>query len=112
MDRRSASCTWVEEFSCFRVTTRSSAMPTATSTIMLQYDFMRIAFMASAIVAIVAGCVGYFLVLRGQTFSAHALDYVGFTRATGAFLIGVSPLAGLVLLTVAAGLGMGLLGDR
>jgi zinc/manganese transport system permease protein len=82
------------------------------STIMLQYEFMRTAFVASAVVAIVAGCVGYFLVLRGQTFAGHALAHVGFTGATGAVLIGASPLAGLVLLTVAAGLGMGLLGDR
>jgi zinc/manganese transport system permease protein len=91
---------------------KSNATPTATSTIMLQYEFMRTAFAAAAIVAVVAGCVGYFLVLRGQTFAGHALAHVGFTGATGAVLIGASPLAGLVLLTVAAGLGMGLLGDR
>jgi zinc/manganese transport system permease protein len=91
---------------------RLNATPTAMSTIMLQYEFMRTAFAASAVVAIVAGCVGYFLVLRGQTFAGHALAHVGFTGATGAVLIGASPLAGLVLLTVAAGLGMGLLGDR
>jgi len=79
---------------------------------MLDYDFMRTAFAAATIVAVVAGLVGYFLVLRGQTFAGHALAHVGFTGATGAVLIGVSPLAGLVLLTVAAGLGMGFLGDR
>ncbi len=79
---------------------------------MLDYDFMRTAFAAATIVAIVAGLVGYFLVLRGQTFAGHALAHVGFTGATGAVLIGVSPLAGLVLLTVAAGIGMGLLGER
>ncbi len=79
---------------------------------MLEYDFMRTAFAAATIVAVVAGLVGYFLVLRGQTFAGHALAHVGFTGATGAVLIGVSPLAGLVLLTVAAGIGMGFLGER
>jgi len=79
---------------------------------MLDYDFMRTAFAAATIVAIVAGLVGYFLVLRGQTFAGHALAHVGFTGATGAVLIGAPPLAGLVLLTVAAGLGMGFLGER
>ena len=79
---------------------------------MLDYDFMRTAFMAATIVAVVAGLVGYFVVLRGQTFAGHALAHVGFTGATGAVLIGISPLAGLVLLTVAAGVGMGFLGDR
>ena len=79
---------------------------------MLDYDFMRTAFAAATIVAIVAGLVGYFLVLRGQTFAGHALAHVGFTGATGAVLIGFPPLAGLVLLTVAAGIGMGFLGER
>src|SRR5476651_2594159 len=81
-------------------------------TIMFDYDFMRTAFAAATIVALLAGPVGYFLVLRGQTFAGHALAHVGFTGATGAVLIGVSPLFGLVVLTVAAGIGMGLLGER
>jgi zinc/manganese transport system permease protein len=79
---------------------------------MLEYDFMRNAFVAAAIVAIVAGAVGYFLVLRGQTFAGHALAHVGFTGATGAVLLNVAPLWGLVGMTMAAGIGMGLLGER
>jgi zinc/manganese transport system permease protein len=79
---------------------------------MLEYEFMRTAFAAAGIVAVLAGVVGYFLVLRGQTFAGHALAHVGFTGATGAVLIGVSPLWGMVLMTVAGGLGMGLMGER
>lgn len=79
---------------------------------MLDYDFMRNAFAAATVVAVVSGAVGYFLVLRGQTFAGHALAHVGFTGATGAFLVGIAPLWGLVLMTVAAGIGMGLLGER
>ncbi len=79
---------------------------------MLDYDFMVNAFAASAIVAVVAGAVGYFLVLRGQAFAGHALAHVGFTGATGAILVGASPLWGLVALTVAGGIGMGFLGER
>ena len=79
---------------------------------MLDYDFMRNAFAAASVVAILSGAVGYFLVLRGQTFAGHALAHVGFTGATGAFLVGLTPLWGLVLMTVAAGIGMGLLGER
>ncbi len=84
-----------------------------TSTVtMLDYDFMQNAFAAASIVAIVAGLVGYFLVLRGQTFAGHALAHVGFTGATGAVLIGIPPLWGLILMTVAGGVGMGLMGER
>ena len=79
---------------------------------MFEYDFMRNAFAAATIVAIVSGAVGYFLVLRGQTFAGHALAHVGFTGATGAFLFGITPLWGLVLMSVGAGIGMGFLGER
>jgi zinc/manganese transport system permease protein len=79
---------------------------------MLEYDFMRNAFAAAAVAAVVSGLVGYFLVLRGQTFAGHALGHIGFAGATGAILIGLAPVWGLVGLTVAAGIGMGLMGDR
>ena len=46
---------------------------------MFQYDFMLHAFQAGTIVAIVAGIVGYFVVLRRSSFAAHALSHVGFT---------------------------------
>ena len=79
---------------------------------MFDYDFMRNAFAAATIVAVVSGLVGTFLVLRGQTFAGHALAHVGFTGATGAILLGVAPLWGLVALTVLGGVGMGLLGEQ
>jgi zinc/manganese transport system permease protein len=79
---------------------------------MLEYEFMRNAFAAAGIVAVVSGLVGYFLVLRGQTFAGHALAHVGFTGATGAVLVGVAPIWGLVVLTMTAGIGMGAMGER
>ncbi|MGO9419349.1 metal ABC transporter permease [Roseiarcus sp.] len=79
---------------------------------MLEYDFMRSAFAASGVAAVLAGTVGFFLVLRGQTFAGHALSHVGFTGATGALLFGLSPLAGLVGFTLVAGIGMGLFGEK
>jgi zinc/manganese transport system permease protein len=79
---------------------------------MLEYEFMRTAFLAGGIVAVVAGAVGFFLVLRNLTFAGHALSHVGFAGATGAVLVGVAPLWGLVVFTLAAAVGMGMLGDR
>ncbi len=79
---------------------------------MLDYDFMRAAFAASGVAAVLAGAVGFFLVLRGQTFAGHALSHVGFTGATGAALFGLSPLAGLLAFTLLAGVGMGLIGEK
>ena len=79
---------------------------------MLDYDFMRNAFAAAGVAAVVSGLVGYFLVLRGQTFAGHALGHIGFAGATGAVLIGVPSVWGMVGFTVAAGIGMGLMGER
>ena len=79
---------------------------------MFQYDFMVTAFAAAGIVAVVAGMIGYFLVLRSQAFAGHALSHVGFAGATGAVLLGLPPLWGLIGLTLLAGIGMGALGER
>jgi zinc/manganese transport system permease protein len=78
---------------------------------MFDYDFMRTALAAGTIAAIVAGSVGYFLVMRNLVFAGHALSHVGFAGATGAVLINISPFWGLLGLTVAAGIVMGLLGE-
>lgn len=90
----------------------TTAIITVTTTLMLEYDFMQSAFAAAGVAAIVSGLVGYFLVLRGQTFAGHALGHIGFAGATGAVLIGVASIWGLVGFTVAAGIGMGLMGER
>jgi zinc/manganese transport system permease protein len=79
---------------------------------MFAYEFMNNAFIAAGIVAVVSGFVGFFLVMRGQTFAGHALSHIGFAGATGAGLIGLAPLWGLVGFSVAAGVAMGLLGER
>jgi zinc/manganese transport system permease protein len=79
---------------------------------MFEYEFMTNAFVAAGIVAVVSAIVGFFLVMRGQTFAGHALSHIGFAGATGAGLIGLAPIWGLLGFTLAAGLGMGLLGER
>lgn len=79
---------------------------------MLHYEFMQNAFAACTVVGLVAGIIGYFLVLRGETFAGHALSHVGFPGATGAVLVGLSPFLGLTLMTILAGIGVALLGAR
>src|SRR5690242_15475853 len=79
---------------------------------MFDYEFMTNAFAAAGVVALVSGLVGYFLVMRGQTFAGHALSHIGFAGATGAGLIGLAPLWGLVSFTLAAGIVMGAMSER
>ena len=92
--------------------TTAMSMASTIITDMFAYQFMTNAFAAAGIVAVVSGLVGYFLVMRGQTFAGHALSHIGFAGATGAGLIGLAPLWGLVAFTLAAGMAMGVLSER
>ena len=55
---------------------------------------MRNAFMAGTFVAVTAGIVGYFVVLRRLAFAGHALAHIGFAGATGAVFLEFQPLCG------------------
>jgi len=79
---------------------------------MWEFGFMRNAFEAGTIISIVAGIIGYFVVLRRSAFATHALGHVGFSGAAGAVLIGVNPVYGLLLFTTSGATGMALLGRR
>jgi zinc/manganese transport system permease protein len=78
----------------------------------LQADFMRNALIGGAIVAVAAGLLGYFVVVRQHAFAAHALAHIGFPGATGAILIGVPVTLGLAVFTIGGALAIGLLGKR
>src|SRR5579859_502772 len=78
----------------------------------LQYTFIQNAFIASTFVAITAAIVGYFLLIRGLTFAGHAFSHIGFAGAAGAVWLGINPIYGLLLFTVAAGFGIGILGKE
>jgi zinc/manganese transport system permease protein len=55
---------------------------------------------------VVAGCIGWFMVLRRQTFAGHTLAVVGFPGAAGAVLVGLSAQVGFFVFCVAAALVM------
>ncbi|MDA8090422.1 MAG: metal ABC transporter permease [Nitrospiraceae bacterium] len=81
-------------------------------TALLRQPFVENAFIAGTLIAVASAVVGYFVVLRGQAFAAHALSHIGFAGATLAVLIGTSPLLGISWFTVAAALAMGAFGKR
>lgn len=62
--------------------------------LLLQYPFMRNAFAAGAIAALMSGAIGWFAVLRGETYAAHTLATVAFPGASGAVYLGMAPLVG------------------
>jgi zinc/manganese transport system permease protein len=79
---------------------------------MLQYDFLRQALLAGTILSIVAGLVGYFVVLRHQAFAGESLSDVAFTGALGGAALGINPLASLLATTIVVALTMGGFGER
>jgi len=79
---------------------------------MLGYDFMRNAFLAGTAVALVAGLVGYFTLLRQLAFAGDALSHMTFAGALGAALFSLNPLIGVFGLTALVGAGIGTLGER
>jgi len=70
----------------------------------LEFPFMVNAFRAGTIVAVLTGLVGWFMVLRKQSFAGHTLAVVGFPGAAGAVLIGASAAYGLFTFAVVAAL--------
>jgi zinc/manganese transport system permease protein len=65
-----------------------------------------------SVVAVIAGITGFFAVLRGSTFAAHAIPNGAFAGAAGASLLGINVLWGLAVFAVGGALGIGLLGSE
>ena len=74
--------------------------------------FMGNALIGGTIVALAAGLIGYFVVVRRTAFAAHALAHIGLPGATGAVLLGVPVGVGLGVFCVGGALVIGLLGKR
>jgi len=75
-------------------------------------EFMRNAFVTGGCIAVAAGLVGYFVVLRNQVFTADALGHVAFTGSVGGVLAGINLLLSALASCVAVALAIGTLGGR
>ncbi|MGH8995521.1 MAG: metal ABC transporter permease [Acidimicrobiales bacterium] len=64
------------------------------------------------VTAVVSAVVGIFAVVRGQSFAGHALTDVSATGGSGALLVGVNPLAGFVVGSLAGAGAMEAVGVR
>jgi zinc/manganese transport system permease protein len=75
-------------------------------------QFIQNAFLAGTLVAVLTAIIGYFVVMRAEAFAAHSLSHIGFAGATGAALLGISPLAGMLGFTVGAAVVIGTMEKR
>lgn len=74
--------------------------------------FMRNALIGGTLVALAAGLIGYFVIVRNTAFAAHALAHIGLPGATGAALLGLPVGLGLGAFCVGGALVIGALGSR
>jgi zinc/manganese transport system permease protein len=74
---------------------------------LLAFPFMVNALEAGTIVAVLAGTVGWYMVLRRQSFAGHTLSVMAFPGATGAALAGIPAALGYYLACGAAALAIG-----
>lgn len=79
---------------------------------MLSQPFMQHALLAGTSVALLAGLVGYFVVLRSQVFAGDALSHVAYTGALAALAVGVDLRLGLFTATIVVAVLLGALGGR
>jgi zinc/manganese transport system permease protein len=75
-------------------------------------SFMVNTWITGSIVAVIAGVVGFFVVLRGAAFVADAVPQGAFAGAAGASLLGISTLIGLAAFALIGALGIGYLSRR
>jgi zinc/manganese transport system permease protein len=79
---------------------------------LLAQHFVHTALAAGAVVAVVSGAIGIFVVTRGASFAVHAISELGFTGAAGALVLGIDPVIGMIGGSLAVGLVLGLLSLR
>lgn len=59
---------------------------------MFEFEFMRLAFLAGAVVGVLAPVVGFFLVQRQMSLIGDGIGHVAFAGVALGYLIGVSPV--------------------
>lgn len=79
---------------------------------LLALDFVHNAFIAAALLGLVAGVLAPLIVARGMGFAVHGTAELAFTGAAAALLVGISVSVGAVVGAVLAALLFGLLGLR
>jgi zinc/manganese transport system permease protein len=78
-------------------------------TTLLGEHFVHTALLAGAVVAVVSGAIGVFVVMRGLSFAVHAISELG---STGALVIGLNPVVGIIGGSLAIGAALGVLSLR
>ncbi len=73
----------------------------------LQFDFMRHALMAGVLVSIACGIVGVYVVVNRFVFVSGGIAHAAYGGIGLGYFLGINPVWGAILFSLAAALGMG-----
>ena len=71
---------------------------------MLEYEFMRRAFIVGLLLATIIPCIGVTIVLKRLSMMGDALSHASLAGVAAGLVIGINPILGAVIVTVFAGL--------
>jgi zinc transport system permease protein len=74
----------------------------------LQFGFMRNALMAGVLVSVACGVIGAFIVIKRMVFISGGIAHAAYGGIGLGYYLGINPVLGAIVFSVAAALGMGL----
>lgn len=77
-----------------------------------QYDFIQRALLAGLITGIVCPLIGSFVVVRRQSLIGDGLGHIAFAGVTGGYMVGLYPVVGALIMTIAGAVGIELVRRR
>lgn len=78
----------------------------------LQYEFMRNAFMAAVLASIACGIIGTFVVVKRIVFISGGIAHAAFGGIGLGYFLGINPILGVIPFSIASALGIGLVSKR
>ncbi|MBU7013916.1 MAG: metal ABC transporter permease [Theionarchaea archaeon] len=78
----------------------------------LEYEFMRNALAAAALVSIACGVVGTFVVIRKIVFISGGIAHAAFGGIGLGYLVGISPIVAAIPFSVMSAVGIGMLSKK
>lgn len=79
---------------------------------MLQYEFMRRAFVVGILLATIIPCIGVTIVLKRLSMMGDALSHASLAGVAAGLVLGMNPILGAVIITVIAGFGIDVIRKR
>lgn len=72
----------------------------------LEYDFMKRAFLVGILLAIIIPCIGVIVVLKRLSMIGDALSHTSLAGVAAGLILGINPILGAIVITIMASFGI------